>query len=132
MKHHIFYGVTAVFLSASVFVHSLKSANAFPQGPNISLGSNPIDNAIAVCNSSYSTLFSNNSTQAFVVTDITRQHPSYPLSLRIDNQEAWIIESGGHPQIFQFQSGLKIAPGSSLDCAHSGFRVMISGYYTQS
>ena len=33
-----------LLLCGAVFVHSLKSANAFPQGPNVSMGSNPIEN----------------------------------------------------------------------------------------
>ena len=32
-----------LLLCGAVFVHSLKSANAFPQGPNVSMGSNPVE-----------------------------------------------------------------------------------------
>ena len=129
MNYHNLLGIAAILLSASVFIHSLKSANAFPQGPNVSSGNNPIANSIAICSNSYSSLFTNNTSQVFIVTDITKQHPSYPISLRLNNQDVWMVESGGSPGVFQFNSGLRVGPGDTLDCAHSGFRVMISGYY---
>jgi len=116
-----------LLLCGAVFVHSLKSANAFPQGPNVSMGSNPIDNGYGNCNAS-DIIFQNNSSQDFILTDISKYYDSQQgdTYLRLDGQNFWA--SVGN---FNFHSGLRVPPGSSLTCtSQSNLPMTISGYYT--
>jgi hypothetical protein len=53
-----------LILCGAVFMHALPSANALPQGPNISLGSNPIVNFYG----SGDTTLAIDSTRDFVIT----------------------------------------------------------------
>jgi len=112
-----------VLLAGSVFVHSLKAANAFPSGPNVSLGSNPIEHGYGNCNNS-SVLFTNNSVNDLIITDITIKYTGYEHTLYIDGVTAW--SSTGN---FNFISGLKINPASVVTCSGS-YTMTISGYYT--
>jgi hypothetical protein len=122
MDYRNLFGIAAIILSAAVFLQSLKSANALPQGPNISSGSNPIDQGQGNCNGS--TIFTNNSSQSFIITDISKSYvDSYEIYLESNGQTIW--NGRGN---FNFRSGLQIAPGSSVTCI-GGYSVSISGYY---
>ena len=123
MDHRNLFGIAAIILSGAVFTHSLNTANALPQGPNVSLGSNPIDHGQGNCNGS--TIFTNNSSQYFIITDISKSYvDSYEIYLEADGQTIW--NGRGN---FHFQSGLRIAPGSTVTCSGS-YAVTIAGYYS--
>ena len=128
MDYRNLFGIAAIILSGAVFVHSLKSANAFPQGPNVSMGSNPIDNFhLQNCGSSWPTILTNSSSQAFIITDIVKgvENTGYDLRLRINSQ----IIYDAHRN-HAFQTGLKVLPGETVQCYFSGYPVTLSGYYT--
>ena len=112
-----------VLLCAAALNQSLLSANAASQGPNISLGGNPIANFTAACGS-WSTLYTNTTTQNFVVTDVVHSYPSSNVTLQINTQT---IYASREPT--RFVSGLIVAAGETVTCAHSGYEVTISGYY---
>lgn len=112
-------------LCLSVLINTLQTASAYSNGPTVSMGSNPIVNATQAC-SSWNTLFTNNSAQTFIITDVIQSYPgSNVASLRINGQYIFSSIENHH-----FQTGLKIAPGESVVCANSGNYVTISGYYT--
>ena len=114
-----------LLLCASVFINSTQTAFAFSQSPNISLGSNPIASFNASCNN-WDTLYSNNTSQTFIITDVVQSYPgSYVGALQVNGQ--YIYESRDN---HQFISGLRIQPGESVQCYHNGYRMTISGYYT--
>ena len=128
MDYRNLFGIAAIILSGAVFVHSLKSANAFPQGPNVSMGSNPIENFHHQnCNSNWPTILTNSSSQAFIITDIIRgkASSSYDVRLRINSQNIYDAEDN-----YAFQTGLKVLPGETVECYHHGYPVTLSGYYT--
>ena len=112
-------------LCASVFVDSIQSATAYPQGPSVSLGTTPIHHATASC-TSWDTLYTNNTSQPFLITDVVHSYPSSSsnATLRVNNQTIYASK-----QATQFRSGLLIQPGETVTCAHSGWEVTISGYY---
>ena len=114
-----------LLLCGAVFVHSLKSANAFPQGPNISMGTNPIENFYDSC-LNYSALYTNNSTQTFVITDVVHGAYNYTAYLRIDSN---LIYKSDIPNGYNFVSGLKVEPGETVECDITGRGMTISGYY---
>ena len=66
----LLFGIAAIILSGAVFVHSLKSANAFPQGPSVSYGGNPVLSIGGSLSSTSVTLFTAPSDQKIVVSDL--------------------------------------------------------------
>ena len=113
-----------LLLCASVLVDSLQVAEAFPKGPNVSTGNNPIASFNSSCGS-WDTLYTNNTSQTFMITDIVQSYPdSYIGALKVNGQ--YIYESRAN---HQFISGLPIQPGESVQCYHNGNRMTISGYY---
>ena len=129
MDHRTILAFAAVVFSSAIFIFSLKSANALPQGTNVSLGANPIDSAYqSSCNNSV--LFTNNTQQDFIITDIINDYSGW-VELRKN-------DGGVYTKIFKIQgngeasltSGITIGPGVSVDCQHySGRGVFISGFY---
>ena len=114
-----------LLLCGAVFVQSLKSANAFPQGPNVSMGSNPIESFFG-CTISGATIFTNTSNYNFIITDVTTQKPldSNLSTLRINGQNVFSSTHSTH-----FFSGIKVLPSDVVTC-HGGYATTISGYYT--
>jgi hypothetical protein len=105
---------------------NFQAANAFPQGPNVSMGSNPINQAYKYCNAlTNEAMLTNSSSQDFIVTDIIVTNGT--ADILIDGNT--IINVSGH---IAFQTGLKILSGSTVSCTDTGSypRVTITGYYT--
>lgn len=127
-----------LLLCGAVFVHSLKSANAFPQGPNVSMGSNPVFAFDEWGNSG--TLFTNTHSGPAIVTDlsfggsslctavfyVTNSGDSFTYQTRYDTL-----------YVVNLRSGIQVPPGESLkysatnshgsntDCTFAS----VSGYY---
>ena len=129
MNHRTLLALAAVIFAAGYFVRSFQPANAFPQGPNVSLGSNPIDHDTIYCDGTDS--FTNASTSTFIITDlITYNSGGYTLSLFIDGNIATSLQ-GNPTNDVTIASGLKVNPGQVITCTGSQYRFYtISGYYT--
>ena len=119
MDHRNLFGIAAIILSCSVFVHSLNSANAFPQGPNVSLGSNPIDNGFGY----NAPAFVNNSSTDFIVTDLNCSSNTLIL---IDGVNAYWCNIG---VAHSLRTGLKLSPSSTIQTNSNNTYLSISGYY---
>jgi len=134
-----------LLLCGAVFVHSLKSANAFPQGPNVSMGSNPIESWAGVTPGSSTWITIDTMQNDFIITDIfAHTHASdcnVALATQNTNSTTPLLYSGrvviNHNWAYQlensFKSGIKIEAGETLYLYHScqgGLRYNISGYYT--
>ena len=115
-----------LLLCGAVFVHSLKSANAFPQGPNVSMGSNPVDFASENCSGGNITLFTNTSSQPFIMTDIQLQRPEASQYIRLNGAKIFATNYG-YTSIYNYDTGIKVEPGDVLTCG--GYHMTITGYY---
>ena len=137
-----------LLLCGAVFVQSLKSANAFPQGPNVSMGSNPIESMYGRVNtaSGNQDIFTNNSTHTFIVNTLIAGYGSNSCQPTINNSS----QNGlSHLQIFNprstggenaFTNGdakLRIEPGDTIQIMTSGNTAIyyfcdyyFDGYYT--
>ena len=126
MKPQTLLSFGFLLLCASVLIDSLQTASAYPKGPNVSTGSNPISSFNASC-SSWDNLYTNNTTQTFIITDVVQTYPgsSDVGALKINGQH--IYESRDN---HRFISGLPVQPGESVQCYNNGNRITISGYYT--
>ena len=119
-----------LLLCGAVFVHSLSSANAFPAGPNVSMGSNPIDSFyLSNCNSAQ--LFTNNTQQDFIITDIVPDYGGwFILNQTAGGATSTVFKTPGSGQV-ALESGIKVGPGDSVACTqYHGYGGYISGYYT--
>ena len=136
-----------LLLCGAVFVQSLKSANAFPQGPNVSMGSNPIESWAGEWSSGYHTV--GTVSQDFIITDfILSGHSDSCIAILTTNQNSYSsphsIAAGGYRNDYyrngnsyfngNFKSGIKVPAGTTIyvyvnnsgaDCLYN-----ISGYYT--
>ena len=116
MDYRNLFGIAALFLSGSVFLHSLNAANAFPQGPNISLGSNPIENLHGMVSISsggnYANIWTNNTAHDLIITTAMLAENC---QLALDNQNIFTyIDS----QLFRNRG---YAGGSGYDFVGSPF-----------
>ena len=73
-------GIAAIMVAVGFLVHSLKPAYAL-NGPNISMGSNPIENF-----GGYGIIFTNTSSHDFIITDISCEGNTY---LAVSSSNAW-------------------------------------------
>jgi len=113
-------------LSLGYTWNNLQAANAFPSGPNVSMGSNPIEQAYKYCYGlSNEAMLNNSSSQDFIVTDIIVTNGT--ADILIDGTT--IMNVSGH---ISLQTGLKVLSGSTIACSYysSYPRVTITGYYT--
>ena len=129
MDYRNLFGIAAIILSGAVFVHSLKSANAFPQGPNVSMGSNPIQSFNETCN--WTTIISNTTNQTFIITDVIPSYGSSDVDLREGNSSGTHLFSLKAGSVANLRTGVPIPPNTDIVCQHGGgHRITITGYYT--
>ena len=67
MERHLI-GISAILVSLAILVWSIGETFAYPQGPNVSFGSNPVFTRSATGNSNV-TLFTNNTSSVAIITD---------------------------------------------------------------
>ena len=135
MDYRNIFGIAAVIFATGYLVRSFQPANAFPQGPNVSMGSNPIFSRSA---NGYSnvTVFTNNTSNLAIVTDITitgAWNYSCTATFTATGGDLYKLSNSqtGSTSI-SLKSGLKVPAGGDLvmdgnsRCASGS----ISGYYT--
>lgn len=109
------FGYATIIMACGFFVRSLQPAHAV-NGPNVSMGTNPIEDYAG-----YSGFFTNTSGSDFIVTDITCEGNTY---MSVSGSNVWYCRPDSP---HQFASGLKVSNGETLT-AHSA-TAFISGYY---
>ena len=110
------FGIASIIFGLAALVWSIGDSFAYPQGPNVSLGSNPI---VSIdCNSGY-TVPSN---ADLIITDFIGVN-SYP-SLRLDGVNTISLTDGTH----NLTTGWRVPAGASISC-YSG-SAYLTGYLT--
>ena len=120
LMHKTVLSLAVLVASFALLIFSIGDSFAYPQGPNVSLGSNPIISF--QCGSSGYTVPNG---QDFIITDFIGAS-SYP-SIYVDGVSAMYIGFNGNSSL---NTGWKIAAGSTVSCV-SG-TVYLSGYLTHS
>ncbi|MAA79468.1 MAG: hypothetical protein CL916_09430 [Deltaproteobacteria bacterium] len=113
-------------LSVGYTWNSIQTANAFPTGPNVSMGSNPIEQSYKYCNGmTNSSVLSNTASQTLIVTDIVVIGGT--IEILIDGNVLMMADSH-----IALNTGLRIDSGATLSCTDVGGnpRVTVVGYYT--
>ena len=126
MERNLF-GLSTLIASVALLIWSIGETFAYPQGPNVSLGSNPIQVFQVSCNSS-SPVIMTTANETFIITDLIVRSGSYTPGITLKlNGSGWL--SFAQNKEFYFKSGLPVPPNSSLECQSSyGREVTVSGY----
>ena len=111
------FGYAFIVLAIAFFIRSFAPAHAL-NGPNISMGNNPIESYIG---STSGTILNNTTTSNFIVTDIACD---YSANVYMDSAQVFFCLQGSH----SFTSGIKVPPGSRIQ-GSSNRTIFISGYY---
>lgn len=114
--HKTLFAISSIILSIGFLIWSIGQATAFPQGPNISLGNNPI--VSFNCDSSGYTVPPNND---YVITDFIGVY-SGPY-VYLDGVNTIYLSTSGN---FGLTSGWKVPAGTTITCASGN--VYLSGY----
>jgi hypothetical protein len=139
MGKHLF-GISTLIMSIALLIWSIGETFAFPQGPNVSLGSNPI--VTLDCGSTttstdiggyptYSNPYVVPAGFDYIITDLGA-HYSGATSISVDNGNGWkslyshYFSAQGTTQGFSLQTGAKVPSGASVRC--SGNDGFVSGY----
>ena len=133
-KHY--FGIASIIFASACLIWSIGQAIALPQGPNTSLGSNPV---FSVSSVNYAThvIYTNNTTSPAIITDfIAKGYINYNCerNFTVSNSSESISMSAGADGIYHMslQSGLKVPAGESLEVSGGNYcsNVSISGYYS--
>lgn len=130
------FGIAAILFGIGFVIRSFQPAYAL-NGPNVSMGINPIQHYYSTCPFGGNTIFSNNSSSDFIITDVI-SHWKPDINIQIDAQDILKI-TGATSDLrniyFNLRSGIKISAGQTLSCSektysgHVGYPITVSGYY---
>ena len=130
MDYRNIFGLGFVIFSLGYFVRSFSPAIAGPNGPNVSMGSNPIASFYVSCSQSTPTILSTTS-ELFIITDIlvSDGYSTGGIDLKL-NSSNWF--SLGENVQMAMQSGIPMPLNSTLSCySYYGRDLILSGYYAQ-
>ena len=117
MNQH-FLGVASIIFALACLIWSIGDTFAYPQGPNVSMGSNPV--VSFSCNSGYTVP----SGTDLIITDFIGVS-SYPY-LQVNGTTVLSLSDGTH----NLTTGWKITSGGTISC-YSG-DAYLTGYLTHS
>ena len=118
----------AVIVATGYLFQSLSSADAYPQGPNVSRGTNPVEAFSVTCNTSTPTLLTTGN-EKFIITDVVVANggSSEDVTMYLNGSE-WVRFPETSMQ--SFNSGFPVPSNSTLTCyAYYSKRTIITGYY---
>ncbi len=124
MERH-YFGLSTLLASVALLIWSIGETFAYPQGPNVSLGSNPVV-TLHCGNNQYAVP----SGYDYIITDILIGYGSgntTNISVNgnvIFSDYRYGTAVGGQPYL---QTGLKISSTSTVSCSSNGNSI-ISGY----
>jgi len=122
---------TAVLIASVGYGYqSLQQASAYPQGPNVGMGSNPIEAFSFLCNGSTPQAFTTGN-ELFIITDvIVADGSSAGTAMLILDGNDWLPFP--EMSVQSFNSGYPVPPNSTVTCySYYSKRMAISGYYAR-
>ena len=124
----IILSLSVLTLSLTYAYQNVQQANAYPQGPNVSRGTNPVEAFSITCGQSTPTIVATGN-EKFIITDVVVANggSTEDVTMYLDGSE-WIRFPEMSMQ--SFNSGFPVPPNSTLTCyAYYSKRTIISGYY---
>ena len=144
MDYRNIFAAGFLILCAAVFVHSLRAANAFPQGPSASYGSNPVFSFSSTACATGDTATTVPSDQILVITDIILggtdgeavqlKTGSGTLLGYFNSVNAWSQGNFNHffvDRVYSLRSGIVVPAGEDLVLYCENNHLTVSGYYAQ-
>ena len=135
MNNNLFFGMAALLVGAGYFLRSLPLAFALPQGPNVSTGSNPVQQYFLTCPGSIMTTTS----EEFVITDIVLNPKYYgndAIIFSTTSATLGKIKQTNEIIHIPLQSGIRIPTNETVSCTvlnggniYNSNEVLISGYF---
>ena len=138
MTKHLF-GIAAVISSVAFLVFSIGETFAYPQGPNVSLGSNPIVTLSCFGHNHYQNVYQVPTGMTLVITDFhigsdtngyIRVGSTSTLS-NADNILRHYLQNAS-PNHISFSSGITVAEGLYVQCTGGNDGSFAAGYLTHS
>jgi hypothetical protein len=120
--------LTVLIAVLGYFAQSFSTAEAYPQGPNVSRGTNPVEAFSINCNSTTPTMVTTGN-EKFIITDVVVANggSTEDVTMYLNGSE-WIRFPEMSMQ--SFNSGFPVPPNSTLTCyAYYSKRTIITGYY---
>lgn len=108
MGKHLF-GISTLIMSIALLIWSIGETFAFPQGPNVSLGSNPV--VWGVCGQN--TPWTNNNALPVVVTDLLPQNTQSNIYYNSLSSNAFLARV---TEATSLTTGFTINPGEIIYC----------------
>ena len=121
MERH-YFGLSTLLASVALLIWSIGETFAYPQGPNVSLGSNPI--AKFRCANNYT----NSTNSKFIITDFLNDSASSGKLIKTSSNGNTIVTLPP-ASVSSLTTGYVVEPGESIFCAYTG--VYLTGYYVQ-
>ena len=124
------FGIAAVISSVGFLIWSVGQATAFPQSPNVSLGSNPIVSFYCYSNNTYT--YTVPAGVHLIITDISSLIGSGEnFAIEADGIIVWRLRGSNTTPVqnLHFSSGIKIPEGTIVSCSGSnGAAGYLAGY----
>ena len=133
--YKVLFGYAAILLSIGFVIRSITFAYAYPTGPNVSMGSNPIENIYGydqIAAGNTNTLFTNNTQGPFIITQYLSNTTLY-CTLQIDGNS--ILEhhkNFGQDYVYganNFTGTIVVSAGSTLSIKNNAGDYRQCAYY---
>ena len=138
MTKHLF-GIAAVISSVALLIFSIGETFAYPQGPNVSLVSNPIVTLSCFGHNHYQNVYQVPTGMTLVITDFhigsdTNGYIRVGASSSLGNADNILRHYlyNGSPTHMSFSSGITVAEGLYVQCTGGNDGSFAAGYLTHS
>ena len=137
------FGISTLIMSIAFLIWSIGETFAYPQGPNVSLGSNPIvtldcgransTNTDILDYPSHTSPYEVPAGFDYIITDFGAGHASAS-TIEVNNGNGWqnlyyhYFSAQGTTQGFSLQTGAKVPSGAFVRCGGSTDTGFVSGY----
>ena len=138
MTKHLF-GIAAIISSVALLIFSIGETFAYPQGPNISLGANPIVTLSCFGHTHYQNVYQVPAGMTLVITDFhigsdTNGYIRVGSTSSLNNNDNILRHylHNASPTHMSFSSGITVAEGLYVQCTGGNDGSFAAGYLTHS
>ena len=133
------FGISAIIASSAMLISSIGNSFAYPQGPNVSLGSNPIVTISCSGHSHFPSIYQVPAGTDFVITDFhvgadtngyIRVGTSNSLNASDNLLRHYLYQAS--PTHMSFRSGIRVTEGLYVNCSAGNDGSFMSGYLSHS
>jgi len=128
MDYRNILAFSTVIFATGYFVRSLQPAHAYPQGPNVGLGSNPIASFTEMCSTNSNPLLTTGN-DVFIITDVVVGDGSYNNNAELQINGSTLVSLAENTNQ-SYSTGFMVSANSTVSCySYYSKRITINGYY---